>query len=337
MPKLIHWAACLPAFFCAAAVAADLHPIHAYVISEGSASVSTVDTQTEAVSATFKVGERPRALAVTPGGERVYVILEDGTLIERDMYAKAQSGQAKLGRLPSSINISPDGKLLAAAIQSGAEVALVELATMRIVKRIPIPDGKRPANAVFTPDGRWIYVSMEESPTLDVIDARQGTVASSIAVGPRLRDIAFTADGSRAYVTAGQQREVVVIDVARHAVLDHVGTASAPFGVVVHPDGKHAFVSAPDAGKVYVLDTTSNRVVTQVDACAGASEMALTPGGNKLYVTCGPAKEVAVIDTRTYRQLAQVPVGFAPAHVVIGEPPPPPEFERPMRARRKAS
>ena len=90
---------------------------NAYVLNEGSASVSIVDTQTETVSATIKVGEGPRGLAVSPGGERVYVSLQDGTLVEHDMYAREESGRAMLGRLPSSIDVSPDGKLLAAAIQ----------------------------------------------------------------------------------------------------------------------------------------------------------------------------------------------------------------------------
>jgi YVTN family beta-propeller protein len=187
--------------------------INAYVLNEGSASVSIVDTLTEKVSgAPFKVGERPRGFAVSREGEVVYISLEDGTLVERDMFARVESARAMLGRLPYSIDLSPDAKLLAAAIQSSAEVVLVELATMRIATRIPVRGGKRPENVVFSPDGRWIYVTAEESPALDVIDVRQGTVASSITVGSRLRGIAFTADGSRAYVAAEQDREVAVID-----------------------------------------------------------------------------------------------------------------------------
>ena len=62
------------------------------MVNEGSGSVSIIDTQTDEVSATIKVGERPRALAVATAGERLYVSHEDGTLIERDMYAKEESG-----------------------------------------------------------------------------------------------------------------------------------------------------------------------------------------------------------------------------------------------------
>jgi len=318
MHKLSLWAAWLPAFFCVTA-AADPRFINAYVVNEGSASLSIIDTPTEKVTATVNFGERPRGLAVSSEGERAYVSLEDGTLVERDMFSRIESARAMLGGLAYSIDLSPDGKLLAAAVQNTAEVVLVELATMRIAKKIPIRSGKRPTNAVFSPDGRWIYVGAEETPAIDVVDVRQGAVATSITVGARLRDIAFTADGSRAYVAAEQPSEVAVIDVSRHTVLARVKTSSAPFAMAIHPDGKRVFVSAPGAGKIHVLDTGSNKIVAELDACSNASRMALTPGGDKLYVTCGSANEVAVIDTTTSRRVAQIAVGMTPAHIAIRE------------------
>ena len=184
-----------PAFLIAALLCLSCAPAsaqtNAYVVNEGSASVSIIDTRTDAVSSTIKVGERPRALAVPTGAERLYVSHEDGTLIERDMYAKTESGGAKLGRPPISIDLSPDGKLLAMATQGNAAIELLDLATMRVVKKIPLRGGKQPANAVFSPDGRWIYVSAEESPELQVIDVKQGVVTNSIDVGSRARGIAF--------------------------------------------------------------------------------------------------------------------------------------------------
>jgi len=326
--------ALLPVLLCAPAGAEP----NAYVVNEGSGSVSVIQTQSDTVSATIKVGDRPRGLAATAGGERLYVSREDGTLIEQDMYAKAQSGQAMLGRVPSSIALSPDSKVLAAAIQGNAEILLLDLATMRVAKTIALPRGTRPANAVYSPDGRWIYASAEESPDLDVIDVKQGAVTNSIRVGPRLRGIAFLPGGARAYVATEHDNEVAVIDVARHTVVARVKTASAPFGVTPHPDGKRVFVSAAGAGKVQVLDTSSDRIIAEVDVGNGPSTMALTPDGRKLYVICGPANQVSVIDTSTYKRIAQVSVGVAPANVVIAEPPPPPEeFERPVRGGRKAS
>jgi YVTN family beta-propeller protein len=320
MSRLALLRALLPLLLCAPAGAEP----NAYVVNEGSASVSVIETTSDEVSATIKVGERPRGLAISASGERLYVSREDGTLIERDMYEKAESAQAKLGRLPSSIRLSPDAKVLAAAIQSDGEVVLLDIATMRVVKKIAVR-GKHATAAVFSPDGRWIYASAEESPELAVIDVKQGAVTNSIPVGPRLRGIAFLPGGARAYVAAEQESEVVVIDVPTQAVIARVKTAGAPVGVTPHPDGKRVFVSATGAGKVQVLDTSSNRFIAEVEVGGGPSSMALTPDGHKLYVTCSQANQVSVIDTSTYKRIAQVAVGVTPANVVIGEPPPPPD------------
>src|SRR6185369_10531410 len=114
MSRFAVLSALLPVLLCAPAGAEP----NAYVVNEGSGSVSVIETKADKVSATIDIGERPRGLATPRGGERLYVSRADGVLIERDMYAKAESAQAKLGRLPSSIDLSPDSKVLAAAIKS---------------------------------------------------------------------------------------------------------------------------------------------------------------------------------------------------------------------------
>ena len=64
--------------------------------------------------------------------------------------------------------------------------------------------GKNPEHAVFSPDGKWLYVSAEEADSVDIIDVARGEVVKSITVGERPRGIGFLPDGSRAYVGAEQ-------------------------------------------------------------------------------------------------------------------------------------
>ena len=63
MSRLALLSALLPLCFCAPAGAEP----NAYVVNEGSGSVSIIDTKTDEVSATIKVGERPRGLALSIG------------------------------------------------------------------------------------------------------------------------------------------------------------------------------------------------------------------------------------------------------------------------------
>ena len=312
MTRLALLAALLPFFLCVPAYAQTT----AYVVNEGAGTVSIIETQTEKVKATIDIGERPRGLAVTKDGERFYVSRADGTVVERDMFSRVESARIKLDRQPASLDVSPDAKVLAAVMPSEFEIALVDLATMRVARKIPIPGGERPTSAVFSPDGRWIYATVEQSPDIRVIDVRQGAVTNTIRVGPQLRGLAFLPDGSRAYVATDQPAELVVIDVARHAVLARVKTTSPAVAVTHQPDGKRIFVSTA-TGKVEVVDASTHQAVAEFESCDSPSSMAFTPDGQKLYVTCTQASQVSVIDAATFKRLTQISVGARPVNIVV--------------------
>src|SRR5687768_3265785 len=116
MSRLALATALLPLLFCTPAGAQP----NAYVVNAGSGSVSIIDTRNDEVSATIKVGERPRSVAVSSDAERLYVSHDDGTLVERELSTKVDSGGAHPGPLPGSIALSPDGRLLAPTIQGNA-------------------------------------------------------------------------------------------------------------------------------------------------------------------------------------------------------------------------
>ena len=83
----------------------------AYASNEGSASVSVIDTSTDKVVATLKIGEKPRGIALSPDGSRLY--LSDQTanaLVVVDTAKRAEVARVKLGDSPEAIYLSPDGR-----------------------------------------------------------------------------------------------------------------------------------------------------------------------------------------------------------------------------------
>jgi YVTN family beta-propeller protein len=253
MPKIALLGALLPLLLCAPAGAAP----NAYVVNEGSGSVSIIETQTDEVGATIKVGERPRGLAMSADGARLYVSHPDGRLIERDMYEKKESAAMTLGRPASSIDLSPDGRLLVGALQGGAEIVLIDPAMMRVLKTIPVRGGKAPERC-FQP-GRPLDLRHRagksrasrhrcQAGCRDELDPRRSAIARRRVPPGRLARVCRGRAGER----GGRDRCRAPGGTAR------VKTASAPFGVAPHPDGKRVFVSAADAGKVQVLDISVN-------------------------------------------------------------------------------
>ncbi len=155
---------------------------------------------------------------------------------------------------------------------------------------------------MWSPDGKWLYVSAEEADSVDIVDVAKGEVVKSVKVGDRPRGIGFLPDGSRAYVAAENADMVNVFDTAKQEVIARIKVASRSNGVVVHPDGKRVFLSSGGKGTVQVLDTATNAIVAETPVGKRPWNMALTPDGKKLYVACGRSNAVAVIDTDELRE-----------------------------------
>jgi len=82
----------------------------AYVPNERSGTVSVIDTASDRVVATIKTGGKPRGIAASPDGRRLYVSDQpNGSLVVVDLAAREISEQIPVGKSPEGVTISRDG------------------------------------------------------------------------------------------------------------------------------------------------------------------------------------------------------------------------------------
>jgi YVTN family beta-propeller protein len=97
VPALFAFAASLSAALAAAPFA--------YVPNEGSGSVSVIDTERDAVVAEFAAGVKPRGIAVTADGKRLYVSDQPGnSLLVIDTATRAIESRVDLGESPEGVS-----------------------------------------------------------------------------------------------------------------------------------------------------------------------------------------------------------------------------------------
>src|SRR5512144_1744599 len=114
---LLASASCFPAF---------AQP-RAYVSNEKSDEVSVIDTATDRVIATVKVGQRPRGIVVAPDGKRVYVSngnSNDLSVIDAATNTVIETIPA--GVDPEGITISADGSRLYVVNENGGELLIID-------------------------------------------------------------------------------------------------------------------------------------------------------------------------------------------------------------------
>src|SRR3954471_22548249 len=82
----------------------------AYVPNEGSGTVSVIDTASDTVVGEIAAGQKPRGIAVSGDGTRVFVTDQPANaLLVIDTATRAIASRAPLGESPEGLSLSPDG------------------------------------------------------------------------------------------------------------------------------------------------------------------------------------------------------------------------------------
>ncbi len=192
-------------------------------------------------------------------------------------------------------------------------VAVVDTATNRLLRTIPVPAG--PHGLVITPDGRTVYVSSDGASTVSVIDATTDQVVSSIEVGQAPHGLAITPDGRRVLAAVFGADRVVTIDTATNRVIAQA-SVPGPHNIAISPGGTAAYVAAQQQGNtaLVVLDLTGANEPGRVALEKTPRALSFSPDGARLYFTLAGLDAVQVLDPVRNEVTAQIPVGASPHH-----------------------
>ncbi|MCP4048072.1 MAG: hypothetical protein GY746_00930 [Gammaproteobacteria bacterium] len=125
--------------------------------------------------------------------------------------AEPQAARAR----PYRVATSPDGKkayvtLAGTELNPGDEVAVIEIATRKELKRIHV--GSQPYGMTVHPSGRWLLVTNRFSNFLSVIDIATDEAVTQIPVEFYTEDLVLSADGLTAYLSNFFLNQVLIVD-----------------------------------------------------------------------------------------------------------------------------
>jgi YVTN family beta-propeller protein len=134
-----------------------------------SGTVSVLDTTTNTIAKQINVGLHPTGMAVSPGGDRVYVtnansdtvsVIDTATdSVTRTIYVGGQGpDQTLLGASPNAIAVSPDGKTLFVANGARNAVAVVDADATADAVRGSIPTGWYPMSVAVDHSGAELFI-----------------------------------------------------------------------------------------------------------------------------------------------------------------------------------
>ncbi|MBA2686342.1 MAG: bifunctional YncE family protein/alkaline phosphatase family protein [Gemmatimonadaceae bacterium] len=168
-------------------------------------------------------------------------------------------------RYVAGLALSHDGRMLYVAENLADSIAVVDLASHRIVQRLGA--GSYPYAVVTAADGR-VYVSDWGAGSVDVYHTlADGRLAAErpIDVGRHPSALALSANGSRLFAASASTDRVAVVDTRSRRVIrwlldpppDDLAEGSTPDALALSADGTRLFVAEADVNAVAVFELSA--------------------------------------------------------------------------------
>jgi YVTN family beta-propeller protein len=236
-------------------------------ISNGSNSVTFIDTATNKVKGKTYVGRSPHEGFFSADGKEVWVVVrgEDYiSVIDPVTFKETRRIQTDLG--PGMVQFHPDGKLAFAVSSFTPTVDIIDVATHTIIKRINVVSPFSPF-LQFTPDYSEIWMTHKDVGKVTRISTKTLEVTGVIDTGFISNHLAFAKVGGevRAYVTIGGENVVKVYSTGKEAkLLATIPTGALPHGAWASDDNSRVYIGLENGDGVQAIDTASNKIVATI-------------------------------------------------------------------------
>lgn len=269
-------------------------------------------------TATHAAGAATSGAAASPSAPFVAVVDPAGKrVIALDTVQFSEITSVGVGAAPVGVVFSPDGSLMV-TLNGDSTASLHEVAlTAGVPSFTPLPTlalSGNPRDAVVTPDGNTMYLSVDGTPGSLVVatkDASGYAVKAHVVVGNAPRGLAAAPSGANLYVANSADDTVSVIGVGIDGtlkVLDPIRLTTAgqktkvqPSGVAVTADGATLLVACTAVDAVWAIETRYPNTGSRQELGVGAKpvDVALTPSGAYAFVANSGDGSVSLLDVWT--------------------------------------
>jgi YVTN family beta-propeller protein len=250
-------------------------------VSNGSNSVTFIDTETNAVKGKTYIGRSPHEAFFTADGKAVWAVVRGEDYIAViDATTFRETARIKVPNGPGMVQFLPNNKLAFVVSSFTPEVAVIDVASQKIIKTIPVASPFSPF-LQFTPDYKEVWMTHKDVGKVTRIDTTTFAVKQVIDTGLVTNHLGFakTARGVLAYVSIGAENVVKVYSTgAKAELVDTIATGALPHGVWPSGDGSRMYVGLENGDAVDVIDTATDKVIRRIPVGQAPQALVYLPG-----------------------------------------------------------
>jgi YVTN family beta-propeller protein len=273
------------------------------VVSIASNSVTLIDTATNKVKGVVYVGRSPHEAFFTPNGRELWVTVRGENYVSViDPQEMKETRRVELANGPGMTMFGPDGKYAFVCSSFTPELAVIDVASHKVIMRLPQVSPFSP-NIAVTPENDEVWITLKDVGKVQIYSARPPFDQKAVlTTGPITNHVNFAnnRNGKFAYVTIGGANEVKVF--RRGATPELVATipvGELPHGIWPSGDGSRVYVALENGGHCVAIDTVTNKVIANVPIGQTTQALVYVPNaapsgsGSESLVPLGAAANTA--------------------------------------------
>lgn len=288
------------------------------VVSNGSNSVTFIDTASNTVKGIAYIGRSPHEAFFSADGKQVWAVVRGADYLSViDPESFKEIDRIKTAPGPGMVLFHPDGKSAFVVHSFTAEVDVIDVATRKVTKRIPVTSPFSPF-LQFTPDFKEVWLTHKDVGKVTRIDTDTLAVEGVIDTGMITNHLAFgkTAGTTQAYISIGGENTVKVYSTEPIAkMLKTIPVGALPHGIWSSDDGSRVYVGLENGDAVDVIDTASDAVIARVPV--GQAPQALVFVSNATHGGDGMENLVPRVNSEPLNLVLKPDRGDASGFVVV--------------------
>lgn len=252
------------------------------VVSVGSNSVTLIDTATNKVKGTVYLGRSPHEAFFTADGRELWVTIRGENYISVvDPTQMKETRRIEVANGPGMTMFGPDGKYGFVCSSFTPELAVIEVASHQVIKRIPQASPFCP-NIAVTPENDEVWITLKDVGKTQVFSAKPPFEQKALLeTGPITNHVNFAnnRNGKFAYITIGGANQVKAF--RRSATPELVATilvGNLPHGIWPSGDGSRVYVALENGEMAAAIDTLSNKVIANIPIGQTTQALVYVPG-----------------------------------------------------------
>ena len=198
-----------------------------------------------------------------------------------------------------------------------SKVVAINTKTRKIVATIIISEKAKPMRIALQPDGRYVWVGLDDSPNVAAIDTANNSLAAIVPAGNGLHNLAFTEDSQFVYVTNSAADTVSAIDTKTLSKVADISVAKTPVPIAYSSRSHLFYVAGINGAAISVIDPVKRQATANIPAKRGVVALKFEPAGRYGFAVNQVEGTVTAFDAATNSVVASTEVVKGPDQIAF--------------------